>query len=183
MPSTGALLCLASAVAFGAMAIFGKLAYDEGATVGTLLSVRFLIAAALFWVLVAATGAPARCARSHAATSASRSRSARWATARRRAPTSPPWSGSTRRCSRCSLYTFPAIVTVAAIVLGRERASRRTAGALVLASGGLVLVLAGARRGRARPAGNAAGARRPRSSTAPTSSARRASPSASARSC
>ena len=34
----GALLCLASAAAFGAMAIFGKLAYDEGATVGTLLA-------------------------------------------------------------------------------------------------------------------------------------------------
>jgi uncharacterized membrane protein len=57
MPAVGALLCLASAVAFGAMAIFGKLAYDEGATVGTLLSVRFLLAAALFWALVACTGA------------------------------------------------------------------------------------------------------------------------------
>ena len=57
MPALGALLCLASAVAFGAMAIFGKLAYDDGATVGTLLCVRFLLAAALFWALVAATGA------------------------------------------------------------------------------------------------------------------------------
>ena len=34
----GALLCLASAAAFGAMGVFGKLAYDEGATVGTLLA-------------------------------------------------------------------------------------------------------------------------------------------------
>jgi drug/metabolite transporter (DMT)-like permease len=33
MPSTGTLLCLASAAAFGAMGIFGKLACDEGATV------------------------------------------------------------------------------------------------------------------------------------------------------
>ena len=31
------LLCLASGTAFGAMAVFGKLAYDNGATVGTLL--------------------------------------------------------------------------------------------------------------------------------------------------
>ena len=47
------------------------------------------------------------------------------------------------------VYTFPAMVTVAAIALGRERASRRTAVALVLASTGLVLVLArGAARGR-----------------------------------
>jgi drug/metabolite transporter (DMT)-like permease len=57
MHFAGALICLASAVAFGAMAILGKLAYDEGATVGTLLAVRFLLAAALFWILVAGTGA------------------------------------------------------------------------------------------------------------------------------
>ena len=70
MPSAGALLCLASAAAFGAMGIFGKLAYDEGATVGTLLAVRFALAAALFWLLVACTRRRrAACARSRAATS------------------------------------------------------------------------------------------------------------------
>ena len=52
MPCAGALLCLASAAAFGAMGIFGKLAYEEGATVGTLLAARFALAAALFWLLV-----------------------------------------------------------------------------------------------------------------------------------
>src|SRR5215203_582677 len=52
--SSGTLLCLASGAAFGAMAIFGKLAYEEGATVGTLLAVRFAFAAALFWCLLAA---------------------------------------------------------------------------------------------------------------------------------
>ena len=57
MARVGPALCLVSAAAFGAMAIFGKLAYDEGATVGTLLAVRFLIAAALFWALVLAAGA------------------------------------------------------------------------------------------------------------------------------
>src|SRR4051812_27508584 len=56
MHSEGTLLCLASGIAFGAMAIFGKLAYDEGATVGTLLAVRFALAAALFWALVLASG-------------------------------------------------------------------------------------------------------------------------------
>jgi drug/metabolite transporter (DMT)-like permease len=53
MPSPGALLCLASATAFGAMGIFGKLAYAEGATVGTLLAARFVLAAALLWVYAA----------------------------------------------------------------------------------------------------------------------------------
>src|SRR5215218_3664582 len=55
--SSGPLLCLGSGAAFGAMAVFGKLAYGEGATVGTLLAVRFTLAAALFWALVLASGA------------------------------------------------------------------------------------------------------------------------------
>jgi drug/metabolite transporter (DMT)-like permease len=51
------------------------------------------------------------------------------------------------------LYTFPAMVTVAAVALGRERASRRKAGALVVASAGLILVLAGAGAGALDPVG------------------------------
>ena len=43
--------------AFGGIGIFGKLAYGEGSTVGTLLSVRFVVAAVLLWGLTAATGA------------------------------------------------------------------------------------------------------------------------------
>ena len=41
----GAVFCLLSAIGFGAMAVFGKLAYDDGVTVGDLLLVRFGIAA------------------------------------------------------------------------------------------------------------------------------------------
>src|SRR5687768_7597992 len=55
--SSGTLMCLASGAAFGAMAVFGKLAYDDGVTVGTLLAVRFVVAATLFWALVLASGA------------------------------------------------------------------------------------------------------------------------------
>ena len=36
----GGALCIASAVAFGALAVFGKLAYDAGVGVLTLLAVR-----------------------------------------------------------------------------------------------------------------------------------------------
>ncbi len=56
MRSSGTLMCLASGAAFGAMAVFGKLSYDEGATVGTLLVIRFGLAAVLFWLLLAARG-------------------------------------------------------------------------------------------------------------------------------
>ena len=84
MPSAGVILCLASAAAFGAMGIFGKLAYGEGATVGTLLAWRFVLAALLFWLVLLATGRPAACGRCPGATSASRSRSVPSATAPRR---------------------------------------------------------------------------------------------------
>ena len=56
------------------------------------------------------------------------------------------------------LYSYPALVTGAAIILRRESASRRRLVALVTASGGLVLVLAGAGVGSLDLAGCALGA-------------------------
>jgi drug/metabolite transporter (DMT)-like permease len=154
---TGALICLASAVAFGAMGIFGKLAYEEGATVGTLLAVRFVLAAALFWALVFATGAARRLrtlprrdiglALALGAVGYSAQAGAYFVALER----------LDASLLSLLLYTFPAMVTVAAIALGREQASRRTAGALVLASGGLFLVLAGAGAGALDPVGTLLG--------------------------
>src|SRR3954463_10533643 len=43
----GTLMCLVSAASFGAMAVFGKLAFDAGITVITLLAVRFALSAAV----------------------------------------------------------------------------------------------------------------------------------------
>jgi drug/metabolite transporter (DMT)-like permease len=157
MPSAGALICLASAVAFGAMAIFGKLAYDAGANVGTLLAVRFLLAAALFWLLVAGTGA----ARQLRALSR---RDVGLALALGGVAYSAQAGAYFAALERLDasllsllLYTFPAMVTIAAIALGREPANRRTAGALGLASGGLFLVLAGAGSGALDPLGTLLG--------------------------
>jgi drug/metabolite transporter (DMT)-like permease len=157
MPSAGALICLASAVAFGAMAIFGKLAYDEGATVGTLLAVRFLLAAALFWVLVAGTGAarhlralPRRdlgLAFALGGVGYSAQAGAYFAALHR----------LDASLLSLLLYTFPAMVTVAAIALGRERANRRKTAALVVASAGLFLALAGAGAGALDPLGTLLG--------------------------
>lgn len=157
MRSSGTLMVLASGVAFGAMAIFGKLAYDEGTSVGTLLPVRFVLAAALFWVIVALRGGTGQL------------------------------RGLTRRqlglglaLGACGyavqagcyflaleridasmltllLYTFPAIVAVAAVLLGRDRLDRRRVAALLLAGGGLALVVATAGTGALDPAGVALG--------------------------
>jgi drug/metabolite transporter (DMT)-like permease len=157
MRSTGTVLCLASAAAFGAMGIFGKLAYEEGASLGTLLVSRFTIAAALLWAILAcsgglrglrtlprrdlgialALGAIGYCVQTGA------------------------YFAALERIDASLLgllvYTFPVIVTVAAIALGRETASRRTAVSLVLASAGLVLVLAGAATGGVDAVGAALG--------------------------
>jgi drug/metabolite transporter (DMT)-like permease len=157
MRSSGVLLCLASAVAFGTMGIFGKLAYDEGASVGTLLSVRFSLAALLFWVLLARTGA-IRGLRSMARRDLAIA--VGLGAIGYSAQTGCYFSALDRvDASLLALlvYTFPAIVTVAAIVLGRERASVRAAGSLVLASCGLVLVLAGAGAGTLDPLGTVLG--------------------------
>ena len=157
MPSPGTLLCLASAAAFGAMGIFGKLAYDEGASVGTLLATRFVLAAALFWLVVACSG------RARHLRTLPR-RDVAIALALGAVGYSAQAGGYFAALERLDasllsllIYTFPAIVTVSAIALGRERASWRTALALVLASTGLVLVLAGAAAGALDPVGTALG--------------------------
>ena len=155
--SSGTLMCLGSGAAFGAMAIFGKLAYDGGATVGTLLVVRFVLAAALFWALVLARGAM---------------REVR-ALSRRDVSVGLALGGfgyaAQAGCFFAALeridasllslhlYTFPAIVAVAAVVLGRERMDGRRLTALALSLGGLALVVAGAGTGALDPLGAALG--------------------------
>ena len=153
--SSGTLLCLGSGAAFGAMAIFGKLAYDGGATVGTLLAVRFLIAAGLFWALLLAGGS-----------------------AHEVRALGPRGVGHGLALGACGyaiqagcyfaaleridasllsllLYTYPAIVAAAAVLLGRERVRAGMLIALGLASGGLALVLASAGTGTLDPLGTA----------------------------
>ena len=147
MHGSGTLFCIASAAAFGAMGVVGKLAYGEGATVGTLLSVRFVLAAALFWLVLACTG------RARELRSLPR-RDMVIAVALGAVGYGAQAGSAFAALDRLDpalfsllLYTYPVLVAVAAIVLRREPASRRTTTALVLASGGLILVLAGAAAG------------------------------------
>src|SRR3954453_10627644 len=142
MDSRGSLLCLASAAAFGAMAIFGKLAFDEGTTAGTLLAVRFLLAASVLWAILLARGGWARLR----ATPARDVRIALGLGACGYALQAGCYFLALQRieASLLSLLlcTFPPIVTIAGVLLGRERMDRRRVGALVLVSAGLTLVLA-----------------------------------------
>ena len=147
MPVAGVLLCLASAAAFGAMGVFGKLAYEQGSSVATLLSTRFAVAALVLWLVLVASGGLGRIR----------------ALPRRDVALALGLGavgyGAQASCYFAALdrmdasllalvlYTFPVMVAVAAIVLKRDEPSVRTAAALVLACGGIVLVLAGAATG------------------------------------
>ena len=137
----GAVFCLLSAIGFGAMAVFGKLAYDDGVTVGDLLLVRFGIAAVVMLGIVRARGGfgvlPRRTAVAaflmgavgYAAQSAS------YFAALDRIDAS---------LLTLLLYVYPVLVMVGAVVLRRERWSGRRAAALTLALLGMLLVLSGA---------------------------------------
>jgi len=134
----GLLLCLTSATAFGAMAIFAKLAYDHGANVSTLLVLRFGIAAAVMWLIVRLRGGA-------------------------RLPRRAVLGGIVLGCGYAGqagcyfaslqhidasltallLYTYPALVFCGALALGRERSTGPKLTALLLSGVGAALVLLG----------------------------------------
>jgi drug/metabolite transporter (DMT)-like permease len=158
MRSSGTVMCLVSGAAFGAMAIFGKLAYGEGATVATLLAVRFSVAAVVFWAIVlAGRGAVAelRALRRRDVGTAIGLGACGYAL-----QSGCYFAALTRidaSLLSLMLYTYPAIVAAAAVALGRERIDGRRVAALALASGGLVCVVAGAGTGAIDAVGAALG--------------------------
>jgi drug/metabolite transporter (DMT)-like permease len=152
--TSGPLFCLLSAAAFGAMAIFGKYAYDAGVTVGDLLLVRFAMAAAVLLPLAFATGA-LRGLGGRAVLAALAMGAVGYATqaglfflALERMDAS---------LLALVLYTYPAFVLVGAVLLGREKATRKRVLALVVALSGTVLVLEGAGGGAVDALGVAMG--------------------------
>lgn len=138
----GALLCALSASAFGALAIFAKLAYDHGAGVGPLLLARFALAGAVLWAIVAAlrAGRPGR-----------RTVAGGLLLGAGYAAQSGAYFAALRHIdaslTALLLYTYPALVFAAAVALGRERATRIKVAALSLSAAGTVLVLAGGAAG------------------------------------
>jgi drug/metabolite transporter (DMT)-like permease len=134
------------------MAIFGKLAYGEGANAGTLLAVRFTLAALLFWAIVLGRGA--RVSRRDAVAGLALG-------ACGYALQAGCYFAALERIDASLLslllYTFPALVAGAAVALGRERLDGRRVVALAIASGGLALVVGGARTGGLEPLGTALG--------------------------
>ncbi|WP_305785710.1 DMT family transporter [Symbioplanes lichenis] len=150
----GAVLCLVSAACFGAMAIFGKLAYDAGVTPGALLLVRFTLAAALLGLVLLARPELRRpAARGRVLVTAIGLGAVGYALQ------AGLFFAALQRMDASLLslilYTYPILVTVAAVLLGRDRLTRRRTLALVAASAGTLLVLLGAGGGTFDPAGTA----------------------------
>ena len=140
------------------MAIFGKLAYEDGVTTLTLLFVRFALATLIFGVLLVARPATAQSLRG----------------AGRRTLAIGLGLGAIGYATQAGLffaalqrldasllalvlYTFPAWVMLGSFALGREQPTRRRVVALALASTGLVVLLAGASAGAVDAAGVAMG--------------------------
>jgi len=135
----GLLLCLVSAAGFAAMPIFGRKAFATGLELTPMLSLRFLLAAAMLWALIAIRRRPLGSWRNVA-----------FGTLLGLCGYSVQaglYFGSIQRIdvslASLILYTYPALVTVAAFALGRERATRRKLAALALASSGVALVVGG----------------------------------------
>jgi drug/metabolite transporter (DMT)-like permease len=137
-------MCLVSAAAFGTMAVFGKLAYEAGVGVITLLVARFWFGAAALWILLGLRRTSPR-ARGRVLVAALALGAVGYATQ------AGLFFAALERMDASLLalllYTYPAMVTVATIALGRESPNRRRIAALLVSSLGLVLVLAGAREG------------------------------------
>jgi drug/metabolite transporter (DMT)-like permease len=144
----GVLLCLVAGASFALQPVLVRLAFDGGAGVATVGSIRFALAAAVFALLArrALAAAPVR-------------------------TLLPPFVlgltiygletglffASLERIdvSLASLLmcSYPALVVAGAVLLRRERPSRRRAVALVVALGGVALVLAGGVGGAIDPVG------------------------------
>lgn len=134
----GPFLCLLSAACFGAMAIFGKLAFQAGVTPGTLLLIRFALAAV---ILTAVAGKSGRVAGKAMVIAFGLGffgyavQAALYFEALRRMDAT---------LLSLVLYTYPLLVTLGAVLLGRDRLTPRRGAALAAASTGVLLVLLGA---------------------------------------
>ena len=150
--AAGAALVLLSAAGFGAMAIFGKLAFEAGISTTTLLLVRFALGTAVFAGILAWRGE--RIPRAGLAVGLGLG-------AIGYATQAGLYFGALRELDASLLalvlYTYPAWVTLAAFALGRERLDARRLLALLLSSTGLVIVLAGAAAGSFDALGTALG--------------------------
>lgn len=153
----GPALCLVSASFFGAMPIFGKFAYEAGVSPSALLLVRFSLAAAVLAMLLLVRPGLRRTHRDPTGGEPA----GRPTVSPRRVVAIALGLGAVGYAAQAGLYfsalqrmdasllslilyTYPVLVTVTAVLLGRDRLTPGRGAALVAASCGTLLVLLGA---------------------------------------
>lgn len=136
---SGVLLCLLAAVAFSSSTVFGRLALDDGAGVMTILALRYSGAALLFWALVGVLRLPLPGRRAALQVFALGA----FAMALQAVLFFSALARLDAGLVTLLLYTFPAMVAVGSIMIGREQPSRRKIGAVAVATAGAALVLLG----------------------------------------
>jgi drug/metabolite transporter (DMT)-like permease len=139
----GFLCCIMAATAYSVTATFAKLAYAAGINVVTLLTTRYLIAALCFWVLIPRFGGgmPPR---------ATIMRGLLLGAVFQAGQTWLFGTALTRIDAALGillLYAYPAMVTIGAVLIGRERLNGRRIVALIVATTGVVLVVSGSQHG------------------------------------
>lgn len=134
----GAWFIVASAAGFATLGILIKSAFEGGANISTILAGRFLLAALLLFLYLLVRRTPIRI-----------SRKVFWQLLLMGAIGYGGMSGLYANSIRylpasltgLLLYTYPALVTVLAVIVGDERFTVQKGGALVICSAGLILLL------------------------------------------
>lgn len=135
--SVGLTLVVVSAIGFGTLGIFGKLAAAEGLSIPTLLALRFTLATIVFWAILRARGRVGRPSRRAVAMGlalgglgyATMSGLYFWGLA-----------FMTAGLAGIVLYTYPAFVVCLVAVADPSRVTRRVVVALALSVGGVALI-------------------------------------------
>jgi drug/metabolite transporter (DMT)-like permease len=133
----GIALVFASAVGFGTLGIFGIYAQRAGLSIPTVLAFRFLLAAAIVWVLLAAQG---RLVVLRGRTLAIALGLGAFGYATQSGLYFLGLEFMTAGLVAIVLYTYPAFVVILAVLTIDERLTRTLVLALVLSLGGVVLV-------------------------------------------
>ncbi|MDQ3716803.1 MAG: DMT family transporter [Actinomycetota bacterium] len=151
--SYGIALCLASALSFSTLPFLANGAYRAGMGLTELLLVRFLVAGAALWLIVALRRSclpPPRLIATGLALGA-----VGYATQSALYFAALPYNGPS--LTTLLLYTFPVVVFVVLLARGKERATRTRLIALALALAGVAVVLLGTGSGTLHPVGIALG--------------------------
>ncbi|WP_229074628.1 DMT family transporter [Actinoplanes sp. DH11] len=147
----GPLLCLLSAACFGALGIFGKLAFQAGVPPSALLLIRFGMAAVLLGLFLALRPRPGIRTPGKVLAVALGLGALGYATQ------ATLYFEALHRMDASLLslvfYSYPLLVTIVAATLGRDRLTAGRIGALLAASAGVLLVLLDAGGGRMNPVG------------------------------